>query len=362
VTKFSQMTERVRKSAAIPSRRLMACDLPDTMHRRETVSNMSATDKGSMNGLQITALLHEREILDRVQSAFRQRELPEEVFYWFPSSVRAWAELCRSSEYRNANRALEVLRAAVSALKKKIESAHTVCGLGCGEGSKDAVLLRPFKGLRNGPSSYIGADFSQGLLELALEEAKPHVSHVFGFKCDLGNERHLAGVCKAAICEDGQPVIFTVLGNTLGAFDPRQFPRRLRKHLRPSDCFLFDGEVFSAQTLAGYDNPTNRRFAWGPLTGVGITDEDGRLEFSSATVGDGLFAITKHFVAVRDLPLNIGGVVIEIAAGEKLRMSSSIKYASESALLGFVEHAGFQVESRWSSSDGNFILACARPT
>jgi uncharacterized SAM-dependent methyltransferase len=161
--------------------------------------------------------------------------------------------------------------------------------------------------------------------------------------------------------EHSQPVIFTVLGNTLGAFDPRQFPARLRKRLRPNDGFLFDGEIFSPETLAGYDNPTNRRFAWGPLTGVGITDEDGRLEFSSATVGDGLLAITKHFAAARDLRLNIGGEVIEIAAGEKLRMSSSIKYANQSALLGFVENAGFQVESRWSSSDGNFILACARP-
>jgi uncharacterized SAM-dependent methyltransferase len=323
---------------------------------------MSATPNGSMNGLQITALLHEREILDRVQRAFRERELPEETFYWFPSSVRAWVELCRSSEYRNANRALEVLTAAGRALTERVKLAHTICGLGCGEGSKDAVLLRAFKGVRNGASSYIGADFSQALLELALEEAKPHVSHVSGFKCDLGNESHLAGVCNAAMDEDSQPVIFTVLGNTLGAFDPRQFPGRLRKHLRPSDWFLFDGEIFSPETLAGYDNPTNRRFAWGPLTGVGITDEDGRLEFSSATVGDGLLAITKHFAAARDLRLNIGGEVIEIAAGEKLRMSSSIKYANQSALLGFVENAGFQVESRWSSSDGNFILACARPS
>ncbi|MFL6439073.1 MAG: L-histidine N(alpha)-methyltransferase [Terriglobales bacterium] len=312
-----------------------------------------------MKGLSITALLREREILDRVQSAFRRRELPEEVFYWFPSSVRAWAELCSSSEYRNTNRALEVLTAAAPALTERIDVAHSICGLGCGEGSKDAVLLEAFKGVRNGPSGYVGADFSQALLELALEEAKRHVLYVSGYKCDLGKDADLLEVCHAATQSD-TPAIFTVLGNTLGAFDPRQFPLRLRCHLRRNDWFLFDGEIFSEQTLGGYDNPTNRRFAWGPLTGVGITEEDGRLEFSSATIGDGLLAVTKQFVAIRDLRLNIGGEGIEIAAGEKLRMSSSIKYASESVLLGFVERAAFQIESRWSSSDGNFILACAR--
>src|SRR3954469_7869100 len=117
------------------------------MQGKETASDMIAPANGSRNGLQITALLQESEILDRVQSAFRKRELPEEVFYWFPSSVHAWAELCRSSEYRNANRALEVLTAAAPALTERIDVAHSICGLGCGEGSKDAVLLEAFKGV-----------------------------------------------------------------------------------------------------------------------------------------------------------------------------------------------------------------------
>jgi|SRR3954468_11376825 uncharacterized SAM-dependent methyltransferase len=359
--KFSQMTEVLCKPRHFHPGAQWRESFPDTMQRKHGILSMSASATESMKGLKITALLREREILDRVQSAFRRRELPEEVFYWFPSSVRAWVELCRSNEYRNTNRALEVLTAAAPALTKRIELAHAICGLGCGEGSKDAVLLEAFKAVRNAPSGYVGADFSQALLELALEEAKRHVLYVSGFKCDLGRDADLVEICHAAT-QDDKPAIFTVLGNTLGALDPREFPRRVGKHVRRNDWFLFDGEIFSEQTLAGYDNPTNHRFAWGPLTGVGITEKDGRLEFSSATVGNGLLAVTKQFIAIRDLRVNIGGEAIEIAAGEKLRMSSSIKYVSESVLLGFVERAGFQIESRWASSDGNFILACARAT
>src|SRR5689334_24415975 len=40
--------------------------------------------------------------------------------------------------------------------------------------------------------------------------------------------------------------------------------------------------------------------SWGPLTGVGISEDDGRLEFSATPIGSGLFAVTKHFTAKRD--------------------------------------------------------------
>lgn len=40
-----------------------------------------------------------------------------------------------------------------------------------------------------------------------------------------------------------------------------------RRIMRPSDRALFDGEVFDREsTLSGYDNPSNRRFAFGPLS------------------------------------------------------------------------------------------------
>jgi uncharacterized SAM-dependent methyltransferase len=312
------------------------------------------------SGYKIAILLKEREILDRVRRAFRDRELPEEVFYWFPASVQAWAELCRSSEYRNANRAIEVLNAAAAEIWKRIRLADAICGLGCGEGSKDAILAGIFRGKPDGPHAYIGADFSQALLELALEELGKDL-YVSGLKCDLGDDLHLESVCTTAHENHVRPVIFTVLGNTLGAFGAYDFPRRVRRFLRSNDFLVLDGEIFSQSTLAGYDNPTNRRFAWGPLTGVGITENDGRLEFSTAPEGNGLLAVTKHFVATRDLRINIGGETIEIAMGEKLRMSSSMKYTDESILLGAVEAARFRVEGKWTSSDGKFVLACAKP-
>src|SRR5579864_1951052 len=89
-------------------------------------------------------VLREEEIASQFVRAFEGRYLPEHLFYWLPTSVRAWVELCRSTEYKNANRAIEVLSASASELVSLCSGCDTLCGLGCGEGSKDRVLLEAF--------------------------------------------------------------------------------------------------------------------------------------------------------------------------------------------------------------------------
>lgn len=72
-----------------------------------------------------------------------------------------------------------------------------------------------------------------------------------------------------------------VLGNCLGVMNPIEFLKSLRKLLRHRDTLLLDGETFNEQTtLAGYDNPVNRRFAFAPLASVGLVEGwDGDLVF-----------------------------------------------------------------------------------
>jgi uncharacterized SAM-dependent methyltransferase len=305
--------------------------------------------------LEIRVLLTESQILAGVERAFEQRFLAEQYFYWFPSSVRSWVHLCRSTEYRNANRAMKLLRRCAPQIRNLWRHAQTLCGIGCGEGSKDAVLLETF------PLSYIAADFSQPLLELAMQAALAAGAQIntTGYKLDIFNDAHLHTLCEAA--QISGATIYSVLGNTLGAFGPHEFPGRLRASMSDGDRVLFDGEVLSSDTLAGYDNPTNRRFAFAPLTGVGITEADGELIFGLQDGREGLAEVTKYFVARRDLRINLGGVAIEIAAGERLRMSSSIKYGSAKVLKECVESAGFEIELLETSSDDRFVLIGAKP-
>src|SRR6266550_1515858 len=115
----------------------------------------------------VQVLLREDEIAASFVAAFARRFLDEKFFYWLPASVSAWVELMSAPEYRNANRALRLLAASASELVSLWPEADTLCGLGCGEGSKDKILLQTFRQSAK-PLAYLAVDFSQSLLELAL--------------------------------------------------------------------------------------------------------------------------------------------------------------------------------------------------
>jgi uncharacterized SAM-dependent methyltransferase len=303
----------------------------------------------------VQVLLREDEIASGFAAAFARRFLDEKFFYWMPASVSAWVELMRAPEYRNANRALQLLAASSPELVALWPHADTLCGLGCGEGSKDKLLLQAFQ-RADRSLAYTAVDFSQSLLELALKASDGLAMSGRGVKLDLTSDDHLQ-----ALARQGSSCIFATLGNTLGAFDPLRFPERLLRIMRPLDRAIFDGEVFDSEsTLAGYDNPTNRRFAFGPLAALGLTEQDGSLNFELRPGREGIHEVAKYFVAGRDLELRIGPTVMRLKKGEKVLMSSSIKY-DEPVFFALIEGGGFDVELRKKSEDGKFLLAAARP-
>jgi hypothetical protein len=307
--------------------------------------------------LPVTELVDSAGFRQQLVAALRQGFLDEKFFYSLPESVQAWVDLCRSTEYRNANRALSLLDRIAPRLPELWPATSALISLGCGEGSKDVPLLDAFA-RRGAPILYIGADFSRPLLELALETAAPVAREISGYTADLLDDRHLERLTES---HGNDARIFAVLGNTLGAFGPAEFPRRLRRLLRSTDRVLFDGELWAGEeTLRGYDNPVNRRFAFSPLAALGIGERDGELRFQLRPGPHGLHAVAKDFVPARDLTLSIDGQRVVLPAGQSLRMSSSLKY-DEPALLDCIQRAGFRVEFSEKSDDGRFLLAGARP-
>lgn len=305
--------------------------------------------------LAIEVLLREDQIAHQLQQALARRFLDEKFFYWLPTSVQAWVELTLSAEYRNANRALQALRANAESVVRKWPEAQCLYSLGCGEGSKDRILLHAYAQAGK-PLEYVAADFSQALLELALAGADSTARARRGVKLDVAEEAHLR-----ALSHNGLAAIYAVLGNTLGAFGPMHFPARLREIMGPGDRALFDGEIFDqATTLAGYDNPSNRNFAFAPLAGMGLSEQDGELRFELRRGSGGVHEVAKFFVAARALAVRLGNASLRLAAGEKVLMSSSIKY-DEEAFYRLLENGGFVIELAAKSEDGKFLLAGARP-
>jgi uncharacterized SAM-dependent methyltransferase len=310
--------------------------------------------------ISIHALLTENALAAEFVAAVQQRRLPEKFFYWFPLSVRAWIALCSDGAYRNFVRSRSLIARSRGELARLFAPGPLeVLSLGAGQGDKDLLILEALR--ENGVRvSYVPVDTSQALLEMACGGALGAGIPTQGIKADFTNPVHL----QALTADPETPRRLALLiGNTLGAFDPIAEARELAKLLRPGDALLVDGEIYAGDaTVAGYDNPLNRRFAWAPLNAVGITDADGDLVFEAADDPrlPGLHLIPKHFRARRDVEPLLGGEVLSIARGERLAMNHSYKYAANT-FLRILSDAGLAVSWQGRSDDGRFLMVLATP-
>jgi uncharacterized SAM-dependent methyltransferase len=305
----------------------------------------------------VQVLLTENELAEQFVSSFRARALAEKFFYWFPLSVRAWLELCADGAYRNYVRSRSLIaRSAGEVAAFLAPGLVEVLSLGSGQGDKDLILLQALRA-HGARVSYLPVDSSQALLEMACRGALDAGITAHGIKADFTVSSQLTAL--AAEPETPRRLV-CLLGNTLGAFDPIAEAHALRGLLRQDDSLLVDGELFAAETLAGYDNPLNRRFAWAPLHAVGIGEADGELVFESRTDPrlPGLHLVPKYFRAGRDVRALVGGTALDLPAGERVDMNHSYKYAPET-FLGILRHARFAVRWQGTSDDGRFLMALA---
>jgi uncharacterized SAM-dependent methyltransferase len=306
----------------------------------------------------IHALLTENALADEFVSSFKGRRLAEKFFYWFPLSVRAWLALCSDGAYRNFVRSRSLIARSAGELAGLLAPGPLeVLSLGSGQGDKDLILLQAL-GRHGARVSYVPVDTSQALLEMACGGALAAGLPAHGIKADFANPNHLPAL--AAEPETARRLVMLV-GNTLGAFDPIAQARDLARLLRPGDLLLVDGELYAGETtLAGYDNPLNRRFAWAPLHAVGIRDEDGELVFEAQddTRLPGLHLIPKHFRAGRPVEALLGGEALRLERGDRLDMNHSYKYAADS-FIRILSDAGLTARWQARSDDERFLMVLA---
>ena len=305
--------------------------------------------------IQIDILLSEDQIAQEFMDALERHDLPEKFFYWFPLSIRAWINLCGDGAYRNYVRSHSVLQNHAAEIVSMLPSEPIeLISLGAGQGTKDFLIMEHLQ--KQGKYlNYRPVDASQGLLEIACQSAKDKNFACRGLKADLNNDSHLTEM-QAILVE--KPRLIMMLGNTLGAFDPLKFATKLDNIMRPQDFLILDGELFNqTDTLAGYDNPINPQFAFGPLSSVGLSEpNDGRLHIKTDVDNrqSGLYRIRKHFQASRDLKILLAGETVQILSDTNIQMSWSYKYDRD-ALTGLITSSGMQLAAEYLSEDKRFL-------
>jgi len=310
--------------------------------------------------ISIQTLLTENAIAEDFVSSLRARRLSEKFFYWFPLSVRAWLALCSDGAYRNFVRSRSLIARSANELAGRLGSGPVeVLSLGSGQGDKDFLLLEAARA-RGLDVRYTPVDASQALLEMACAAGLQGGIATHGIKADFTHSDQLAALAPGP---DTPARLVMLLGNTLGAFDPLAEAEALRTMLRPEDRLLVDGEIYAGgETVAGYDNPLNRQFAWAPLHAVGLDDGDGEIVFQDVQDDrlPGLHPLRKHFLARRLALARIAGERLEIQPGERVEMNHSYKYAADT-FLWILGRAELEAEWRGLSDDGRFQMVLAGP-
>lgn len=298
------------------------------------------------------------EIAAGLVAALSRRELPERYSYWFPTSVRAWLDLCSDGAYRNYVRSSRLVEAhaedvADLALRRAAGARLDVVSLGAGQADKDLEFLRALRSKGVSPV-YRPVDASQALLELACTAASDFACEAI--KADFSLPAHLEAI---DAMREGHPALWLLLGNTLGAFDPGSLCAGLRRVVKPRDILVLDAEILDgATTIAGYDNPLNRRFAFAPLAALGLEPADGELRFTliEDDGSPGFFRLVKVFETARDRRLSVAGEALELHAGVSLHMGHSGKFARE-GFRSVLQSAGFEPLADWTSDDGRFVMS-----
>jgi hypothetical protein len=308
--------------------------------------------------MRVEVLLMEREIAHEFAESLEARDLPEKFFYWSPWATANWLVLLQEPWYDDLRELWKQAAETAAAAARPIEGPLAVVSFGAGSGWSDRLYMAAL--LKAGRQvSYFPVDASQILLEQACDGAEDDDIDTLGIKADISSPTHLVLASDAA--EGGK--IFLVAGNTLGSFDPLDQIRHIAECMGANDRLVVDVMLHTEDPVGALDTPARRRFAFGPLAGIGLAEDDGDVKFDCRADErrSGLWLLTRRFKAARDLTIDTGGPRLELARGERISLNFEYLYTRE-AFRWIVEARGkLQVLEEIASPNGRFLaLVCGR--
>ena len=95
----------------------------------------------------------------------------------------------------------------------------------------------------------------------------------------------------------------------------------------------------------------------------GWTGDDGDLEFNERPDDrlDGMFMLTRRFIASRDLRMVLGGQEFTAARGERILLNFRYLFTTEAFRWLLTGHAGLRIVGEMPSADGTFLtIVCIK--
>jgi len=189
---------------------------------------------------------------DELRRAVRWGErVPAKFQFAHAEGARSWLRLCRSVSYGYFRHAKSDLRLNAAHLAKVVQQAAgttavDLISLGCGDGSKDDIVLRALAGKLKDDESlcYYPVEIS----DILLVEALRHISRSgldrsrFRCKAMLGDFTNLQPFSSVFEYRPSTN-LFSVLGNAIGSFDEPEIFASLDRAMLPGDLVLIEANI-----------------------------------------------------------------------------------------------------------------------
>jgi uncharacterized SAM-dependent methyltransferase len=186
------------------------------------------------------------------QAVLQGEKVPAKFQFAEADGGRHWLSLCRGDSYPYFAHAKTHLRNNAARLVERIHAATgsaavDLVSLGCGDGTKDEILLRALADkLTNHECIYY---YPVDISDILLVEAVRHVAHHgpnkarYHCKAVLGDFTKLSSL--RGVLDYRRPIanLFSVLGNVLGSFDEADILTSLGGAMEPGDLVLIEANI-----------------------------------------------------------------------------------------------------------------------
>ncbi len=238
-------------------------------------------------------VLEPRDSVDELKKAvLRGERVPAKFQFAQPDGGRHWLSLCRTDNYKYFEQAKAHLRKNRTLLAKlACEAADTAAldliSLGCGDGSKDELLLQALAPhlAESEHLYYYPIDISDILLvETIRRISKSGMAHDdFRCKAVLGDFTNLRAFATITGYRSN-PNLFSVLGNTLGSFDESAILSGISNAMLAGDLVLIEANIGDPQdSIALLEDDPSRQWDLSTLDALGIQRDSCDLKYQAKT-------------------------------------------------------------------------------
>lgn len=291
----------------------------------------------------------------------RPRQLQSKYFYDALGS-QLFEAICQLPWYRIPSAERELLARHAEPIAALLPDLTTIVELGCGSGTKLALLVERMR--RSRPVLVRLIDISPMALELSARTlGRLAQVSVVGHRAPYGPGLREAAGRRAA--QGAMLVLF--LGSNIGNFHPSAagaFLRDVRQNLRPGDGFLLGADLVKPERelLLAYGDPIGVTAAFNKNLLERINRELGG-DFDLAAFRQeprwnaAASRVESHLVSRRDQVVTIAEaqVTVPFAAGETIWTESSYKYRAEE-IVAMLGRAGFKKIRQWVDGPDAFAL------